>query len=347
MLLDSAGIDISTDPRGQSNPSCASDGHNFMVSYNTQRCDTGFTDIYAARINSDGIVLDTNGFAVCTEAHDQIRSKIAYGNGGFLVIWQDLRNFDSTGYDIYGIRVASDGTTSDSSGKRITHQRHWEVGPSVVWGGESYLTVWEAENNDQFRDISGIRLDTLGNVLDSSSLVISTACDAQFSGSSAWSGSSYLAIWEENHDMYGARIDRFGNLLDSAMIRISSAPEDQEAPSLTWGDGKFLAVWEDFRYLNFDIYGARIDSSGKVLDTLGLPIEVDSTSDQRHPEISFDGRNFLVVWQKALDSTGANYRIEGKRISSEGETIDPQPFSISSGDKGAIRMWLMQEGDIW
>jgi len=335
VLLDSAGIDISTDPRGQSSPACASDGQNFMVSFNTHRCDTTYNDIYVARINANGEVLDTNGFAVCTDIHDQIRTKITYGNSGFLVIWEDNRNFDSTGFDIYGTRVTTDGIVSNPDGERITHYKNLEENPNIAWGGESFLTVWEVGNYGQFWDVCGIRIDTLGSALDSSSFVISSACDAQLSGISAWSGSSYLAIWEENHDIKGARVDRFGNLLDSIPIRICSASEEQKAPSLVWGKGSYFAVWEDFRHHNFDIYGTRIDSNGVVLDTLSLPIQVDSTSDQRYPEIAFDGSNYLVVWQKMLDSTESNYKIEGIRISPTGVVLDPQPFSISAGDKGS------------
>ena len=318
-----------------------------MVSFHTYRCDSAYTDIYVARVNANGEVIDTNGFAVCELGGDQLRSKVAYGNGGYLVVWEDNRNFDSTGFDIYGTRVTSDGAVSDAGGKRITHFKYLEERPDIAWGGGNFLTIWETGNYGQYWDISGIRIDTLAEVLDSSQVVISVACDAQFSASSAWCGSFYLTIWEENQDVYGARLDRFGDLLDSVTIRICSAPEEQKAPSLAWGEESFLAVWEDFRNGNFDIYSARIDSSGDVLDTLSLPIQVDSTSDQRYPEVAFDGRNHLVVWQKMLDSTGANYKIEGIRISSTGETLDPQPLSISSGDKGAFRTLLLPGGNIW
>jgi hypothetical protein len=335
VLLDSSGIDISTDPRGQDSPDCASDGQNFLVSFNTYRCDSVYADIYVARVNADGQVLDTNGFAICALGAEQFWSKVAYGNGGFMVIWEDNRSFDSTQYDIYGTRVTSDGMVSDPGGKSIAHFKYSEALPDIAWGGENFLAIWQARSYGQFWDVAGMRIDTLTEVLDSSPVVISKACDAQLSASSAWSGSFYLAIWEENQDVYGARLDRLGNLLDSATIRICSAPEDQKAPSLAWGDESFLAVWEDSRNGNFDIYGARIDSSGEVLDTPSLPIQVDWTSDHKCPEVAFDGGNYLVVWQKMLDSTDANYRIEGIRISSTGEILDPQPFSISSGDKGS------------
>ncbi len=332
--MDSSGIDISTDPRGQDSPSCASNGENFLVSFNTYRCDSAYGDIYASRIRAeDGAVLDTDGFVVCPALKEQRKSKTASINNSYFVIWEDERNFDSTGYDIYGTEVTSDAIVADLGGRRITSFIYSEISPGISSDGMNYLAIWESGDYGQFWDIAGIRLDTLGQTLDPNPYVISRSCDAQLSGVSVWNGSSYLAVWEENQDIYGARIDRFGNLLDPTTIKVCSAAEDQLAPSLSTGDGNFLAVWEDFRHQNFDIYGARIDSTGMVSDSAGIPIQVDPTSAQRHPGIAFDGTNFLIVWHKTLDSSGASFKIEGKRVSKSGEMIDPEPISISSGDK--------------
>jgi hypothetical protein len=331
--LDSGGFDISTDSRGQNSPSCACYGDEFLVTFNSYRCDSTYGDIYAARIKASGEVLDTNGFSVCMASGDQRESKVSYGNGYFLVLWEDERSYDSTGYDIYGSRITSTGAVLDPDGKRIASFPHQERACNLTWDGEDFFAVWEEGNFDGEWDISGTFIDTSGTRLDSNSLVVSIACDAQLFGRSSWNGFSYLAIWEENHDLYGKRIDQWGNLLDSASLPICLASEDQNRPSITWGKESFLAVWEDFRDLNFDIYGARIDSAGEVLDVSGLPIWADSTTDQRSPAVASDGENYLVIWNQILDSTGETYEIEGVRLSSEGELLDPSPFSISSGEK--------------
>jgi hypothetical protein len=331
--LDSGGFDISTDPRGQISPSCASDGNIFLVSFNSYRCDSTAGDIYVARVSANGEVIDTNGFFVCMAPGNQGNSKISYGKDNFLVLWEDERNYDSTGYDIYGSRITPSGVVLDPDGTRIASYSYQEAAPSLTWGKENFLAIWQAGNLGENWDIFGALIDTSGTKLNSNSFVVSTACDAQLSGKSSWSGSSYLAIWEENHDLYGRRLDRWANFLDSANIPICLAPEDQNQPSVTWGEGGFLAVWEDFRNFNFDIYGTRIDSGGQVLDVSGLPIWVDSATDQRCPAIASDNENYLVIWKEVLDSTGESYNIQGIRVSSEGNLIDPQPFPISSGDK--------------
>jgi hypothetical protein len=303
------------------------------VSFNSYRCDSTAGDIYVARVNANGEVIDTNGFPACMASGNQSRSKVSYGNGNFLVLWEDERNYDSTGYDVYGSRITSSGVVLDPEGKRITSLYYQEKAPNLIWGGESFLAVWEAGNFGENWDISGTFIDTSRMKLNSNSFVVSTACDAQLSGKSSWNGSFYLAIWEENQNLYGEKLDRWGNLLDSLAIPICLASEDQKHSAVTWGGENFLAVWEDFRNFNFDIYGTRIDSEGEVLDISGLPVWVDPDHDQRYPVTASDGGNYLVVWKEVLDSTGETYNIQGLRVSPEGNLLDLQPFPISSSDR--------------
>jgi len=335
LVLDPAGINIAIDERGQSAPSCAASGDTFWVAFHTNTCDSTYGNVYVARINAGGGVIDPDGFPVCTAEGEQRKVKLASGDGTLLVLWEEDRNFVSTGYDVYGARISSDGTVLDPGGVAITELSRSEINPDVGWTGETFLGIWQVGATGQEWDISGARIDTLGEVLDTASFVISTGCDAQVSASSAWSGSCYVAIWEENGDIYGARVDRSGNVLDSAALEICPAQEDQNHPAIAWGQESFLAVWDDLRNQNLDIYGARIDSLGQVLDSLGLPIRLDSGLDQRRPTIAFDGENYLVVWQSDLDSTGLNYRIEGLRVSSQGEVLDPEPLLISTSDYGS------------
>jgi hypothetical protein len=306
-----------------------------MVSFNTYRCDSAFEDIYVARINIQGEVLDANGFPVCTTYKDQHKTKLSYGDGIFLVIWEDERNFDQTGYDIYGTRINPGGTVLDSFGNCLTPSDLWEKTPEVCWTGDDFLTIWEEGDYGIHWDVFGARVDTAGEILDSIPFGISQACDAQTFGCSDWSGSSYLAIWEEDGDLRGTRLGHLGYVLDSAPVPISSADQYQKHPDLTWGAGNFFAVWEDFRNQDFDIYGARIDSGGNVLDGLGIPLWVDPATDQRRPAVASDGENYLVLWQHMLDSTEANYRVEALRVSSEGLPIDQEPILLSEGDKGS------------
>jgi hypothetical protein len=307
----------------------------YWVSFHTGTCDSTYSNVYLVRVNASGLVLDPNGIPVCTAEGDQRETKFASGDNCLMVLWEDNRNYDNTGYDVYGSRISSNGMILDPGSLNITSLDLSEQAPHLCWTGETFLSVWGAGSYAVPWEIRGVRIDTLGRIQDRPPLVFSKACHAQMSASSSWSGSSYMGIWEEGGDLMGMRVDQYGNILDSASIDICANYREQGEPGIVWGAENFMAVWEELQDSSFDILGARIDSTGTVLDTTGLPFSVKPTTDQRYPSIASDGINYLVVWQNMLEPTGSYHNIQGIRISSSGEPVDPQAFSISSGDKGS------------
>lgn len=73
----------------QTYPTAAWDGANFFVSWQDQRNQAVFfdnrTDIYAAQINTDGQVLDTDGFVIAAGAIPEMQPAIASGGGDTLI----------------------------------------------------------------------------------------------------------------------------------------------------------------------------------------------------------------------------------------------------------------------
>jgi hypothetical protein len=70
----------------------------------------------------------------------------------------------------------------------------------------------------------------------------------------------------------------------------------QYAPSIGFDGTNFLVTWTDGRGALEQIYGARVSSSGVVLDPDGFPI-LSENDEQVSSDIAFDGTNYLVVWQ--------------------------------------------------
>jgi len=69
-------------------------------------------------------------------------------------------------------------------------------------------------------------------------------------------------------------------------VVISGGTGLQTRPATAWGDTDLLVVWEDKRSGGYDIYGARIDATGKVLDPAGIPIGT-ATGDQTMPAVAW------------------------------------------------------------
>ncbi len=74
-------------------------------------------------------------------------------------------------------------------------------------------------------------------------------------------------------DIYGARVSQGGIVLEPNGIPISTEYYEQMAPSVTFDGTRYFVVWEDWRSgWDGDIYGARVLTSGVVVDTYGLEL---------------------------------------------------------------------------
>ncbi len=159
-----------------------------------------------------------------------------------------------------------------------------------------------------------------------------SAYGTQASPSIARSETSLLVVWDDERitsdkDIFCTRITPEGNILDPVGIAICTAPGEQTLPQVAAGDFNYLVVWQDYRNDTHDIYGARIDLDGNVLDPDGFPISTGSAWEES-PEVAFDGTNFLVVWTD--DRSMISPDIYGTRITSGGEILDGSGFQITS-----------------
>ncbi len=116
----------------------------------------------------------------------------------------------------------------------------------------------------------------------------------------------FLLVWQQGRllyeqdegDIYAIRVSRAGAFLDASPIRVSVATGTQERPRVAYGDGVFLVVWEDNRHGHVDVYGARVSSSGTVMDPDGIRI-TDRLSTQSRPVAADTPYGFVVAWQDA------------------------------------------------
>ena len=142
----------------------------------------------------------------------------------------------------------------------------------------------------------------------------------------AWSDGS-RDIDRPTADIYCARIDAMtGKPLDPQGIRLCSAADLQEWPVVASDGSGFLVVWQDFRSgKHYDLYAARVNRDGKVLDPDGFPVFA-GPSNQCRPGVAFAGGNWIVVWMDAR--TYPVYGVYGARISAEGIVLDPGGFAL-------------------
>ena len=313
----------------QLSPCVAFDGTNYLVVWEDFR--NGISDIYGARVDTSGAVLDPAGIEIFAAHDEQVSPSVVFGGTDYLVVWEDHRRPPYS--DIHGTRVATSGTVLDPSGIDICMATYWQKSPFVAFDGTNYLVVWEDGRVGPY-DIYGTRVNQSGVVLDSSGIAISTGWYYQYSPCVAFDGTNYLVVWQDGrsiteYDIYGTRLDKLGIVVDSLDIPISTAPSPQEFPAVAFDGINYLVAWDDQRNGNYDIYGARVDQDGVVLDSSGIGVATGFSRWERAPWVAFDGTNYLVVWSDAYSGTTSIY---GTRVDPSGTVLDTSGIFISVFD---------------
>ena len=93
-------------------------------------------------------------------------------------------------------------------------------------------------------------------------------------------------------------------------------------------DPQFLVVWDDSRGTSLEVYGARVDASGTVIDPSGIDITNGAASTQEFPAVAWNGSHYLVAWQDLrADASGD---VEAARLSATGTVLDPTGIPIAA-----------------
>ncbi len=144
-----------------------------------------------------------------------------------------------------------------------------------------------------------------------------------------------------------------GNLSPGAPLPgdlvLAPATGKQYKPQIAKGGETSLAVWSDTRTalapngsmtvggggpyfgrglgtMN-DLYAARLDQSGNVIDQ--HPILISQASyNQSSPQVSWNGQNWLVVWYQELETDYQYYQMRAVRVSPAGVVLDSTPMII-------------------
>ncbi len=350
-VLDGAPFPIGTAFSDRFTPA-ATGGTNFLVVWQDGRnLGTSGNDLYAARVGTNGAILDPSGIPISTALNDQTSPALAFNGTNYFIAWTDARNTSTSGLDIYGTILGAGGSGANTNGTLLSSGASGEQHPTVAANGANYLVVWEDSRNADTTgiDLYGVRVSTNGVPLDLSGIPISIAAGDQTApaatalGSSP-SGANYFIAWQDSRntattgaDIYGARLSTMGAVLDSSGIPISRAAGDQLTPAVASSGAAFLVVWQDARNVasqGLDIYGARVSSAGVVTETSGLPIST-AVGNQFSPAVNFAGGTYLVVWTDARNQGTTDNDIYGARVSTAGAVTEPGglPISRAAGDE--------------
>lgn len=186
------------DTRDQVMPAIAFDGKGtFLVAWQQGRdyYETETSDICCARVSGDGKLLDERPVVVCAARDSQMRPRVAFTSGVFLVVWQDLRS--GKGFDIYGSRVRASGELLDPEGFLIAGGPSNQAQPAVAPGEGQSLVAWQEFRPGEGNVIRATRLGADGSARDKPGVPLATGGRAARGGSVALvrAGGGWFAFW--------------------------------------------------------------------------------------------------------------------------------------------------------
>jgi len=331
---------VSTAPGWQANPVVAWDGSTFLVawdSFDPQRAASP-QDVYAARVASNGTVLDPSGIPIATNSAQQAAPSVSSDGSSFFVVWQDEGL--GGGFDILGARIEADGTDQDPSGVHVGVAARDQEYASIAWSGSEYLVGWADGRTWPNNSIFAARVTSDAHVLDPAGLELATTQRSQGSVDVAWDGSDFLVAWgrdvdgSTNTDLYGTRITSSGVVLDPGGRQWTSSPQLEAYPAMVRLGSNVWMAWQDRRngsaagYRQWDVYGEDIAQDGSAS---GEELVTSQPTPQKNPAIAWNGSEYLVAWLdfRSADTYGDLYI---GRIGAAGEILDGTGILVSEGN---------------
>lgn len=329
-VLDPQGLPISTTYGEQADPAVSSNGSDFLVVWEDDRFGSD-VDIVGARIETDGTILDPDGFRITPGHQSQWDPALVWDGSTYFVTWEDTR--EPFG-DLYGARVTAGASVLDPDGIAISTAPYRQSQPDVSWNGTELFVAWTDQRESSYGEIYGARLTPSGTVLDPQGIFISRATEWEQAPATVRQGSSFRILWEQREffyqvldwNVFGALVAPDGTVGDSAPVATEMTSQWQ--PSIAWNGSDYLAAWFEQRSgFQSDLYVGRVDESGAILDGTGV-LAAHDVEPQQNVRIASDGTDFLLAW--AGDQTGDIY---AARISAEGAVLDPDGFRLSEPDR--------------
>ena len=274
-------------------------------------------DIYAARLDANGNVIDSVPIVVSQATWSQTAPQVAWNGQNWLVVFntQRVSNFSST-VDVVGVRISPGGQVLDNPPIPIDdHPTIDTLWPTVASDGTNWVVVWMDQGN--YFELDATRISPEGAVLDPGGVAIHTPGfpDAPYNAAITFTGGQYLLVWSGDNTIQGMRLtptlQRTGNIFN-----ITSVPGN--FPEVSGNGTDFFVAFQG----DFSVYGARVTAGGQVLDPAGINIS-GQNGGYPLPDVGWDGTQWWVTWVPYSNNTMA------ARVSTSGQLLDPNGIMVS------------------
>lgn len=250
---------------------------------------------------------------------------IAFDGTNYLVVWEDNRAADQ---EIWGTRVAPNGSLLDGRGFRIVPASRNPLHPAVAFDGTNFVVVYEQDADaNSFQEVYATRVSTAGAVLDANGFAIGSGTNKhQYPTVACGPTNCLVSWWLVNGGMLGRRIAG-GAVIEGSPFTVAASAGYARS---VYGGGQYFVAWATGTE---DIRAVRVSTAGAVLD--GTPIDVASGSAaQTNAIVATDGTGYLVAWSEA--SSGGPKAVWGKRYNAAGASLDSNAITIQASNVNSI-----------
>lgn len=284
-------------------------------------CGQTLKDIYAARLDANGQLIDTVPIVVSQATWDQSLPQVAWNGQNWLVVWntQRVANFSYT-TDVMAARISPQGVLLDPQPIVVDNNPTIdEYYPKVASDGNNWLVVWFDQGS--YFELDAARISPQGVHLDPGGVPIHQPGfpNAPYNFSVAFAGDEYLIAMQQSgsgDDIKGLRISptlqRIGGITN-----ISVSGGNQTRPDVTSNGTDFFVVWQDQRFTQYRVFGSRVNHEGESLDPSGLDISGGPNGGYPYPQVTWDGTQWITAWDNYGEFSYA------ARISTQGVVLDP------------------------
>lgn len=263
---------------------------------------------------------------------------LAWTGSEYGIAWEDFRDGSN---QIYFARLDSLGNKIGND-VRITFSSGGAGKPNLVWNGTEYGLAWsDLRDNNAGSEIYFVRIDSLGNKIGSD-VRITTAWGESYWVSMVWNGTGYGLVWEDgrnsNWEIYFARINSLGSKIGSD-VRITTNTANSWNPQIIWTGADYGITWMDDRAGNWDIFFAKVNSSG--IKSTG---DIQVTSLPTHSmwsTIDWTGTDYGIAW---TDERDGNQEIYFARLDSNGLKIGSD-VRITNSAGNSRPPWMVWNGN--
>lgn len=273
--------------------------------------------IYAQKLNLQGQKLwflaglqITNNLAA--EKQMSLATDIA---GNSYIIWQDSRNSQETGYDLYGQKLNPNGVTQwEMNGRQIVDTPGEQSQPGIVFSGDLLCLGW--------KDITGGMAGICCNVMNpAGSWLLPDTQQNVITGNDDSNSVDYpillprsngvCTLWIDNRYgfnnqlIYYQYVDGDGNILldeGGRPIALNSTNEQQSMQAIITPDDYVAVIWREFINNLPHIFAQLIDPLGNRLwGGDGVQVTLSLSSQSYTPGLSYSEGAFYFTWIEDVD----------------------------------------------